>query len=86
VKVYIVTAEANGVPKTFDGIWFFILGIFTNREDSEKYYWDAIGSGEWGEYEEEYRDYPLADSNWQVNLYSEEVHDGPVVFEKDVRE
>jgi hypothetical protein len=88
-KVYIVTAEANGVPQTYDGTWFHILGVFSTRDDAESFRCCAILSGEWGEYEEDslgrITDVPLFESNWQVNLYEEGVYNGPVNFEKEVK-
>lgn len=76
MKIYIVTAEANGVPQTFDGVWFHILGTFTDEDKADEFYWKAIRSGEWGEYAEAGDDVsnePLDTSDWQVNLYEETV-------------
>lgn len=77
MKVYIVTAEANGVPQTTDGEWFHILGVFHGEPQAMVFQQKVIESGEWGEYEID-KDgrvlpYPIDGSDWQVNLYEEDI-------------
>lgn len=77
MRVYIVTAEANGVPQTTDGTWFHILGVFHGEPQAMVFQQKVLESGEWGEYEVDENGrvlpYPVDGSNWQVNLYEEDV-------------
>ena len=78
MKVYIVTAEANGIPDTTDGAWFHILGVFHNEAVAGSFKQKAIESGEWGEYEVDemgMTEYPKDGSDWQINLYEEDVQE-----------
>lgn len=89
MRVFIVAVEANGVPKTYDGMWFHILAVFSKREHAEQFYWEVIESGEWGEYEVvdgKQTDVPTFDSNWQVEIYEQDVVDQATHFEKEVKD
>lgn len=76
MKVYIVTAEANRLPSTNDGMWFHILGVFRSEKVAQDFREKAILSGEWGEYvisRGAVTDRPKFDSDWQIGIYEEEV-------------
>lgn len=79
MKVYIVTAEANGVPQTTDGMWFHILGVFRGEPQAMAFQQKVCESGEWGEYEVMENGVisitPTDNSQWQVNLYEEDVEE-----------
>ncbi len=72
-KVYIVVAEANGVPQTTDGMWFHVLAVFDKPGIARDYQKKVAQSGEWGQYEDEEGNFPLDSSDWQVSVYGSEV-------------
>ena len=73
-KVYIVAAEANGVPQTTDGMWFHVLATFRYPEPARDYQRMVAQSGEWGQYEDEEGTSPLDSSHWQLSVYESEVY------------
>lgn len=80
--VYVVTAEANGVPQTTDGMWFHILGVFKSESQAMAFQQKVCESGEWGDYvvmeNGVVSTCPTEDSHWQVNLYDEDVQESMI--------
>ncbi len=72
-KVYIVVAEANGVPQTTDGMWFHPLAGFMYPESARDYQRRVAESGEWGQYEDAEGTLPLDSSHWQLSVYELEI-------------
>ncbi len=72
-KVYIVVAEANGVPQTTDGMWFHVLATFVNPEVARDFQKKVVKSGEWGQYEDEEGNLPLDSSHWQLSVHESEL-------------
>lgn len=76
MQIYIVTAEANGVPQTTDGVWFHILGVFTDKALAEEFHEKCRTSGEWEQLDED--GYLHDHSQWQVELHERTAHEGEV--------
>lgn len=68
-KVFIVCAETNGVPHTADGVWFHVLGVFSEYALSEEFAQQQRKSGQWGEFRGE----DGVGSDWFLEIHEREV-------------